>query len=101
MTFESTPLADQQGGGWSVYHDMDDPELPHVIGLQNGLECVFVAFHPDHRVRGADVFNLQLQSLTRSQVARLRDELTRWLEPEAPDIPMPAGHPAAQFQPPK
>lgn len=98
MTLESTPLADQQAGGWSVYHDLDNPELPHVIGLQNGGDRVFVAFHPDHRARGADVFNLQLQSLTREQVARLRDELAHWLGPE---IPMPAGHPASQFQPPE
>lgn len=79
MTLESTPLADQQGRGWSVYYDMDHPELPHVVGLQNGVDRVFVAFHPDHRVRGAEVFNLQLQSLTPVQVERLRDELTAWL----------------------
>jgi len=79
VTLESTPLADQHAGGWSVYHDMDGPELPHVVGLQNGLDRVFVAFHPDHRARGADVFNLQLQALTPAQVLRLRDDLTSWL----------------------
>lgn len=77
---ESTPLADQRGQGWSIYYDLDDPALPHVIGLQDGLDRIFVAFHPDHRVRGAEVFDLQLQSLDRAQVERLRDELAGWLE---------------------
>jgi hypothetical protein len=79
MALESTPLDEQDGRGWSIYHDWDSPELPHVIGLQDGMDRLFVAFHPDHRARGADVFNLQLQSLSEKQVERLRDELDKWL----------------------